>query len=203
MKKTIKLVDYEKFIKMSTEVGERANEQELSIQILKEFYPKDKRPWNDCVEEFKNSLAIEKTFEIKLDLNFENKPADYFITAEGLLRNADLVGLYNHLSSSNVKGISVQLAKQVRTSYLRSIEYFKMAYPWIYNPPTVGKPSKHTAGKVLRQEFAEYYGAYAEITYLLSKGDALKFNEVEQMKLSEYLAFGEYLIRKRIVENYE
>ena len=42
-----------------------------------------------------------------------------------------------------------------------------------------------------------------EITYLIAKGDAMKFNEVNELKLSEYLALGEYLLRKRAVEGVE
>jgi hypothetical protein len=54
---------------------------------------------------------------------------------------------------------------------------------------------------VARKEFAEYYGGYLEIFYVLCKGDFSKLKNFESMKTSEFLFLGEYLIRKRNVES--
>ena len=40
-----------------------------------------------------------------------------------------------------------------------------------------------------------------EITYLLCQGDFLKFDEVMNWDLERYLFQGEYLLRKKIIEN--
>ena len=40
-----------------------------------------------------------------------------------------------------------------------------------------------------------------EITFLLTKGDFTKFEEVLNWDLDRYLFQGEYLVRKRTVEN--
>lgn len=138
-----------------------------------------------------------------MDLNFEKKPARYYIKADTLLANADLVGLHNHLSGQNKKAVTIQFAKQVKNEFLYSVAYLKDVYEWIYNPPAMPGINKWSAGRDMRNEFQQYYGAYAEITYLLAKGDAMRFDEVNSMPLPEYLALGEYLLRKRAVESVE
>lgn len=40
-----------------------------------------------------------------------------------------------------------------------------------------------------------------EIAYLLCEGDFLKLDEVTSMPTEKFLFLGEYLLRKRIVEN--
>lgn len=95
------------------------------------------------------------------------------------------------------------MAKQVKDEFLESVADFRDMYEWIYNPPMIGKVTPYTIGKGLRQEFQEYYGAYAEITYLISQAFSWDFDTVNKMKLSAYLATGEYLLRKRAVESVE
>jgi len=182
---------------------EKNSDEDYTLAILKTFYPNDERSWIECINEFMKLRPQHIVYDLKMDLDFENKPAKYFITADAYLALADIVSLYNHLSGKKVKNISIQFAQQVKNEFLQSVAHFKDLYEWIYNPPIIGKIGGYSAGKQLRQEFQEYYGAYAEITYLLAKGDAMKFNEVNEMKLSEYLALGEYLLRKRAVESVE
>lgn len=182
---------------------EKKSDEDFTLAILSTFYPNDQRSWIECVNEFMKLRSQHIVYDLKMDLDFENKPAKYFITADTYLSLANIVSLYNHLSGKKVKNISIQFAQQVKSEFLQSVAHFKYLYEWIYNPPTIGKIGGYTAGKQLRQEFQEYYGAYAEITYLIAKGDAMKFNEVNELKLSEYLALGEYLLRKRAVEGVE
>lgn len=182
---------------------EQLSDEDSILAILKTFYANDKREWNICIDEFNSLIAQPYEGRVRLNLNFEELPAEYFIIADLYLSKLDLVSLYNHLSGRNLKNIDVPFAMRVKNDYLQSVSHFKEKYEWIYNPPTIGKIGKHTIGKQLRDEFQKHYGAYAEITYLLSKGDAMKFDEINQMKLSEYLALGEYLLRKRSVETIE
>lgn len=188
---------------MTNDLGEEPNEEEAILAILKTFYPKDKRPYLDCVAEFNELIKQPFKGKLKLDLDFENKQAEYFIIADTYVKLADLVSLYNHLSGKKEKNISIQLARKVKDEFLQSVDYFKEKYEWIYNPPIIGSNNKHTIGKQLRQEFQEHYGSYAEITYLLSNGNALKFDEINNMKLENYLSLGEYFLRKRAVEGIE
>lgn len=142
-------------------------------------------------------------YKLNLKLDFLNKPAEYFIIADTYLEKANIVALYNHLTGKRIKSMSIQMAKQVKDEFLFSVAHFRDDYEWIYNPPSIGTIQKHTIGKGLRQEFQEYYGAYAEITYLISQAYRWDFDKVNKMKLSEYLAVGEYLLRKRAVESVE
>lgn len=153
--------------------------------------------------EFNRLITEQYTGSLKLDLDFDNKEAKYFIRADTYVANADLVSLYNHLSGRNVKSVSVPLAMRVKNEFLQSVAHFKELYEWIYNPPILPGINKWSVGRDMRNDFQKDYGAYAEITYLLACGNALEFDRVNKMPLNEYLALGEYVIRKRAVESVE
>lgn len=197
------MIDYEQFVKMQQEMGESPSEADSVLAILKTFYPKDKRPWTECVAEFNKEILEPYKGVLKLDLDFENNVAEYFIIADSYLSKLDYLSLYNHLAGKQLKAVSVAKALAVKSLFLQSVSHFKEKYEWIYNPPTLPSKNSFTIGRQLRQEFQEYYGAYAEITYLIANGNALEFDRVNQMKLSDYLAIGEYLLRKRAVEAVE
>ena len=188
-------------MQMTSELGENPTENDSILAILRIFYKTDKRPWNVCVNEFNKLIAKPCKEKIFMQLDFENLPAEYYIFADTYSAKLDLLNLYNHLSDSKEKSISLAKATKVKQLYLESVDYLKEKYEWIFNPPQLPGINKETIGKQFRAEFKEYYGSYAEITYLLASGDALKFDKVNQMKLSDYLALGEYLIRKRAVES--
>lgn len=188
-------------MEMNNRLGSEPREEDSIFEILKTFYPNDKREWTECIDEF-NQL-IQEVVKVKLNLDFESKEAEYFIIADTYLSMSNLVSLFNHLTGKNEKSISVSLAIATKNEFLQSVEHFKEKYEWIYNPPILPGVNKHTIGRQLRNEFVQDYGVYAEITYLLSNGNALKFDEVNKMKLSDYLALGEYILRKKSVENVE
>lgn len=196
-----KQIDYEKFVLMQQRMGSDATDEEASLEILKTFYATDQRAWDICLNEF--TTEIQKQVTVKLKLDFEAKTAEYFIIADTYLALNNLLSLYNHLTGKRKKTISVPLAIATKNEFLKSVAYFKEKYEWIYNPPALPTNAKQTIGKQLRSDFVQQYGVYAEITYLLSNGNPLKFEEVNKLKLSEYLALGEYILRKKTVENYE
>lgn len=186
---------------MQQRMGSDATDEEASLEILKTFYATDQRAWDICLNEF--TTEIQKQVTVKLKLDFEAKTAEYFIIADTYLALNNLLSLYNHLTGKRKKTISVPLAIATKNEFLKSVAYFKEKYEWIYNPPALPTNAKQTIGKQLRSDFVQQYGVYAEITYLLSNGNPLKFEEVNKLKLSEYLALGEYILRKKTVENYE
>lgn len=198
--KNQKQISYEKFVAMSNDLGDNPSDEETFLAIIKTFYSNDKRSILDCITEFNELVLQECTQDLKLELAFENKPAEFFIIADTYLSKSDLLALYNHLANKKEKDISISLAKKVKHEFLQSVEHFKEKYEWIYNPPILPGVNKHTIGRQLRTEFQQYYGAYAEITYLLSGGNALKFDEVNKIPLKDYLSLGEYILRKRAVE---
>ena len=188
---------------MNQRLGSEPTEEESALEILKTFYSKDKREWTECLIEFNDLIQQSHKGKVNLNLGFEDKPAEYFIIADTYLSLSNLVSLHNHLRGSKKKNISVPLAIATKNEFLKSVEHFKEKYEWIYNPPILPGVNKHTIGRQLRSEFVQDYGVYAEITYLLSNGNALKFDEVNKMKLSDYLALGEYILRKKSVEAVE
>lgn len=52
-----------------------------------------------------------------------------------------------------------------------------------------------------RESFAEYYGVYTEMVYIICNGDIMKSDEVFKMNVHKFLFWAEYLLRKRRVEN--
>jgi len=188
---------------MQQKLGNEPSEEESIMAILRTFYSNDIRQWTECILEFNSLITQEYTGKLRLSLDFENKPAEYFIIADTYLSLANLTELYNHLTDKKEKDISVSLAMKVKNEFLKSVSHFKEKYEWIYNPPIMPGVNKHSIGRQMRTEFQQHYGAYAEITYLLSKGDAMRFDEVNKIRLEEYLSLGEYLIRKKSVESVE
>jgi len=83
------------------EAENEVNDIEVVKEILKTFYPNDQRDWRVCIAEFAELQRRSVSYRLKLDLDFKSKPARYYIKADTLLANADLVGLYNHLSGDN------------------------------------------------------------------------------------------------------
>lgn len=198
--KQLKEISYEKFMAMNLELGEKPSDEESVFAILKTFYKNDSRDWRICLNEFYFLLRKDcKTPDLNLD--FENKPAEYFLIADTYVSKSNLVALYNHLSGKNEKDISVSLATKTKNEFLLSVAHFKDLYEWIYNPPAVGKIGEWSTGKQMRTDFARDYGAYAEITYLIATTESISFKKAEEKPLSEYLAVGEYLLRKRICES--
>ena len=186
---------------MQQELGNEPSEEDSVMAILRTFYSDDKRQWTECILEFNSLIVQEYTGRLRLSLDFENKPAEYFIVADTYLSLANLTELYNHLTSKKEKDISVSLAMKVKNEFLKSVSHFKEKYEWIYNMPILPGVNKHSIGRDLRNEFQSYYGPYNEITYVLACGNALKFDEVNSMLLKNYLALGEYLLRKRAIES--
>lgn len=58
----------------------------------------------------------------------------------------------------------------------------------------------NTQGSEERKDFVEHYGIYAELLYLLTKGDFTKSDEVLSWSMDRFLHQSEYLLRKRIIE---
>jgi hypothetical protein len=95
--------------------------------------------------------------------------------------------------------------------YLKILEEFqkqlleiKETYIWIYNPPQLPSSTEQhnpSPSDSLKQEFAEDYGGYIEIIYLLCSANLLNVNKVLKMKAKDFLFWGEYAVRKRLIES--
>ena len=87
--------------------------------------------------------------------------------------------------------------------YERQLIDIKETYTWIYNPPSVMPSSidKEQSNNQLRDEFTQDYGGYIEIIYVLCKGIFFEVPKVLEMKTKDFMFWGEYALRKRIVES--
>jgi len=93
---------------------------------------------------------------------------------------------------------------EVITEYAKEVTEIKEAFEFIYNPPSLPsstEQSNPTIGDEYRKEFAEMYGGYVELVYLLCGSFKYKPSEVLEMKLQDFLFWGNYLLHKKFVEN--
>lgn len=142
----------------------------------------------------------------------------------------DLCNLYNDFSNVDLEQVDkedeLNYSKKIETFCLilkgrffknenEATEWFKEfvevlkeireRYWWLFNPapiPTNLENNVDTYGSELRANFAEDYGGYTEIVYLL----CISFNKMpkeilNEMNASEFLFWGEYVYRKKIIEN--
>jgi len=52
-----------------------------------------------------------------------------------------------------------------------------------------------------RQEFAQEYGGFMELMYLLCKGDFFKMEAIDKWDTEKFLYLGQYLLKKKNIEN--
>jgi hypothetical protein len=94
---------------------------------------------------------------------------------------------------------------EIINTYATEIAAIKEDYEFIYNPPQLPSTIEQqltTIGDEYRKEFAETYGGYVELIYLLTGGDWLRRKEVtHEMTTQEFLFYGNYLLHKKYVEN--
>lgn len=104
-------------------------------------------------------------------------------------------------SRHKVEDISVREAEYVLGKWEEFLADIRFRYEYIYNPPVRIQAGETSQGSIERQEFAEHYGGYAEMTYLIANGMVKDFKSVWEWDLHFFLFWGEYLLRKRDVEN--
>lgn len=94
--------------------------------------------------------------------------------------------------------------QEVMSEFINEMTEIKETYIWIFSPPQMPTSSEQpqpTIGDDYRNEFAQDYGLYTEMIYLMSRGVILDIEKIMQMKCIDFLFWGEYLLRKRFVEN--
>jgi len=93
---------------------------------------------------------------------------------------------------------------EIVEDYARQIEQVKEDFEFIFNPPPMPSTIEsqlNSIGDEYRKEFAEMYGGWVELVYLISKGDPMKHLEVMEMRTQDFLFWGNYLLHKKFVEN--
>jgi len=89
-------------------------------------------------------------------------------------------------------------------NYAVEIEEIKNGFEFIYNPPQLPsstEQSQPTIGDEYRKEFAEMYGGYVNLVLLICKTFPYTPDQVLQMRLQDFLFWGNLLMHRQFVEN--
>lgn len=202
--KTQSDICFEKFSRYTKKI-EDLDLLEVAVETINEFYPK-KRFNVNLLNEFNNALSNIGTFKYRL--NFSFKTAATFIDCENYLADNDLLSFAKIVIEKKYWWqkifYSVAAVNHAVAEYYDYMEPIKERHEWIYNPPpivNINKAKENTIKSEYMNDFVEYYGAYAEITYMLMRGYNCKFEEVINWPLDRYLFQGEYLLRKKRIES--
>lgn len=192
-------IKYFEFLKVSEKITEDTTGDEVLKIAIEVFKP---RNVNTFAMALQTNGKLLKRF--KLDLNFTN--AGRFIDADTYRKENDQLNMFKCILKPmlpwfKIENISLQEAEYHLKEWYIFLEDLKQKYEYIYNPPVRANTTKETQGSIERQAFAEHYGGYAEMTYLIANGLVKDFKSVWEWDLNYFLFWGEYLLRKRDVEN--
>ena len=86
--------------------------------------------------------------------------------------------------------------------FYEELSNLKSGYPFIFGERESSEDDDEVSLNYSeKQEFLEEYGAYMEIIYLVCQGNLLEADRVTEMPATKFLFLGEYLLRKRNIEN--
>lgn len=160
------------------------------------------------LENFSNALKSVSPCRLKFKLDLEFKKAGRFIDADTLFLDKDYKEFFKVVLKSRYlfkkfifDKITLAESEYVISKFSELKNDLKISYEYLYNPPIRNAGSLMTPGNLERTAFAEHYGPYIEMVYVLCKGDFTKFEEVVDWDLHRFLFQAEYLIRKRDIEN--
>lgn len=196
-------INYLTFKNFSEVIEGNDSDSFIERQTMEYFNP-------DSMAGFAEALQTDAktiTMPYKLDLTFDN--AGKFIDCDTFLKDNQVLEFMelvlkpkNFWTKVNVSKLSIAQIEYIISKFHEVAAEIKEAHEWIYNPPIFsGGNSEITQGTEERQDFANHYGGYIEMTYLISGGDVSRFDEITNWSLDKYLFLGEYCLRKRTVEN--
>lgn len=206
--KTKNDINYFKFLELTSRIIDDKDSRHVLEQAYLVFKPKK---INDFARALETDGKLKQLFV--LDLDFEKAGgAGRFIDADTLYGDGDVKGLLKVILKPRrrfwfwrynlERDLSVREATVALEAFKSFVLDIKKIYEYIYNPPIrISEGSEMTQGSFERQAFAEMYGGYMEITYLLTNGHAKDEELVWGWGLNRFLFRGEYALRKRDVEN--
>lgn len=196
-------ISYFKFLELSEAIEGKTDDVYLILSEAKNiFKPKSLTLFARALE---TDGRLNNCF--KLDLQFK---AGRFIDADTYKSDGDVLNMLKSIlvprrnwfgRKYKVEDISLREAEDVLKKWDTFLSELKYRYEYVYNPPVRLRAGGDTQGSIERQEFAEHYGGYAEMTYLVSKGVVGDHKKIWEWDLDYFLFWGEYLLRKRDVEN--
>lgn len=202
-------INYFKFVELTSRIVDEKDSRHVLEESYLIFKPKK---INDFARALETNGKLKSKFILDLDFD-KSGGAGRFIDADTMHGDGDLKGLLNIILKPRRKFIfwrydlerdlSLREGSEVLSKFKAYLLDIKKLYEYIYNPPIriSEKGSEMTQGSFERQAFAEMYGGYMEITYLLTNGHALEEERVWSWGLNRFLFRGEYALRKRDVEN--
>ena len=194
------------------ELAERIAEQTDEAQIIKEtqdiFKPRN-------MVKFSKALEVEGKLKSRfiLDLDFDKEGgAGRFIDADTNFGEGNTRELLKILLRPRKRfffwtyklqrDLSLREGEDALKAWQGYNSDIKKLYEYVYNPPArISDGGEMTQGSYERQAFAEQYGGYMEMTYLLTNGQAKDEETVWNWGVNRFLFRGEYSLKKRDVEN--
>lgn len=200
-------INFFKFLEFSSRITDDTDAAHTLEELYLVFKPKD---LNQLAKAIETDGKLKRRF--KLDLDFDKVGgAGRFIDADTMYLDRDFKGFFNTILKPKRrlffwrykidKNLSLREAEYVLSEWKNYAKDLKDRYEYVYNPPLRIQQGENTQGTYERQLFAEMYGGYMEITYLLTQGKALDEERVWSLGINRFLFRGEYALRKRDVEN--
>jgi hypothetical protein len=202
-------INYFKFLELTARIVDETDSRHVLEEAFLVFQPKR-------INDFARALEVDGKLirRFELDIDFEKVGgAGRFIDADTMHGDSNILGLFKVILKPKrrfifwrydiERDLSLREAADVLEKWLAFLSDIKKIYEYIYNPPLRinAGGSEMTQGSFERQAFAEMYGGYMEITYLLTNGQAVDEELVWSWGLNRFLFRGEYSLRKRDVEN--
>ena len=200
-KNNIRYKDFAEFSLLS----EGKTDEEIAILVWDKFYPGMPKT-EALLDEF--SKALERPYKIKHSFKIDLNKIGKFIDIDTYLKDNDIVELLNAITKPkyfwqkfNPEEASLATVETALMLSRQGVEGIKANFEGIFNPPLSFNKEEVTAGSLERQEFSEHYGGYMEIVYMLLNGNFMDYESLMEWPTEKFLFFGEYLLRKRTIEN--
>lgn len=196
-------ISYQTFKNFSEVIDGDYSDSFIETQTIDYFNP-------DSLANFAMALQTNpKVIKMPYKLDLEFKEAGKFIDCDTFLKDEMVIEFLKLVvkpkyfwQKVNFDKISIAQVEYVVSKFHEVASEIKEVHEWIYNPHIFsGGNIEITQGVEERQDFAEHYGGYIEMTYLIAGGDVSRFDEITKWSLDKYLFLGEYCLRKRTVEN--
>jgi hypothetical protein len=175
----------------------------------------------DAPEQLKDNVVKVKGVTYDVNVDISKLTWGEFISLETSLEEDDTLAFLKHafkrrhtwidkfrkfvgfeVEELQMEDISLALAQEVLHKYKQASKDEKAYHTWTFDPPPMPvKIKEETQGDIYRKEFADHYGGYIELTYLVSNGNVLIWDDISKLPATEVLFKGEYLLRKNKVEN--
>ena len=124
---------------------------------------------------------------------------NYFGTMDG---NEELITKFYLLLIGRLP-TTIEEVDDIVLNFAIEVEEIKNGFEFVYNPPSLPSSIEQTTptiGDEYIKEFAEMYGGYPSLTFLIAKTFNKLPEEVMEMKTQDFLFWGNFLLHQQFVE---